>query len=649
MRIRFRPAILLSALGIGLITVRSIFPERGINDVGLAAIIDSFFTAGLFLFVIISANGVGLRIFRLMELENGFTSLELVVFRTALGLGVMALGSFLLGFLGLLEGIIMAIWLSLCASSWAGLSMDITLPKLPKNPSKIGILLAATIILVLSLPHALAPPWDYDGLMYHLEGPRRFLAAGRILFVPEIWQANGPFLTEMLFMTGMSLGSDAFAKLLHLSYGLLFILATFTFAERHIGRNQAWLAAAILLGIPILPIWATWAYADFAWALYEFLALYIITNWDSQKEHGRLLFLAGFFSGMALGTKYLALAGTNLLALWIIWSSRNLPVRSIGKNLVSYYGTALLIGSPWYVKNLILTGNPIFPFLFPSRDWNAARISYLVDYLQSFGYGRNALDYFLLPYNLYINHWRFGTYSLEMPSLLFPLALIYLFIRKNKILNGIGIFALFYIAIWTLGSQQTRFLLPVFPVLAVLAMVVIDSFPGEKFRRLMVGGLVGGLILVTIIYQVTYIAEKTPLKVVLGLETKSNFLSRNVYNFRATAFIAKNLPASSKVLMLWDGGAYYCGDICIPDTDQTTWLRITETYPDATIISSTLRNNGITHILFSEGNSRWFESFHDPQKKIKKSTMFLMTEFIPLCTRELYKDEVSSIYEITCP
>jgi len=648
MRIKFRPAVLLIALGIGLMIMRSIFPERGMTYVGPVAIIDSFFALGLLLFVIISANGVGLRIFRFMELENGFSPLELIIFCTSLGLGAIALGIFFLGLFSLLQDVFVVLWLSFCASSWAGLSMDITLPQLPKEPAKMGVLMASTIILLLALPQALAPPWDYDGLMYHLEGPRRFLDAGRILYISDIWQANGPFLTEMLYMAGMSFGSDTFAKLLHLTYGLFFILATFTFTDRHFGRNQAWPAVAILLGIAILPIWATWAYADFAWALYEFLALYFITIWNGQKEYRRLLILAGIFSGIALGTKYLALAGTNLLALWVTWSSRNLPVKSIGKNIVSFYGMALLIGSPWYFKNLILTGNPIFPFFFPSRDWNAARISYLAEYLQSFGYGRNALDYFLMPYNLYVNHWRFGTYSLEIPSLLFPLALIYLFIRNNKILNGIGVFALGYIFIWAFGSQQTRFLLPVFPILAVLTMAVIDSIPKKISRRVIVGGLVGGTILVTIIYQFTYIAEKTPLKVILGLETKNDFLSRNVYNFGATDFIAKNLPPSSKVLMLWDGSSYYCGDICIPDTDQAVWLRITGENPDATIISSNLRQNGITHLLFSEGNYRWFETFHDPQNKIKKSTTFLTNEFIPLCTRELYKDAISSVYEITC-
>ncbi|MCX8026057.1 MAG: hypothetical protein N3A60_12725, partial [Thermanaerothrix sp.] len=60
--------------------------------------------------------------------------------------------------------------------------------------------------------------------MYHLEGPRQFLAAGRLILLPEIWQANGPSNGEMLFLIGLSLGSDLFPKLLHGLFGGLWLL-----------------------------------------------------------------------------------------------------------------------------------------------------------------------------------------------------------------------------------------------------------------------------------------------------------------------------------------------------------------------------------------------------------------------------------------
>jgi len=114
---------------------------------------------------------------------------------------------------------------------------------------RIGLLLAGSI-LALTLLECLTPPWEYDGLMYHLQGPRLFLQAGRIELLPDNWQANGPATTDMLFTLGLSFGSDTFAKLVHLTYAVLLIAATFAFGQRYLKPHGGWLASAILLGIP---------------------------------------------------------------------------------------------------------------------------------------------------------------------------------------------------------------------------------------------------------------------------------------------------------------------------------------------------------------------------------------------------------------
>src|SRR5262249_36287380 len=107
-----------------------------------------------------------------------------------------------------------------------------------------------------------------------------------IVLLPEVWQANGPATLNMLYLIGLGLHSDVSAKLLHLSYGILLGLATFAAGKRYVGPNGGWLAVAILLGMPILPFWASWAYTDMAWALYEFLALYVFILWVENRTEG---------------------------------------------------------------------------------------------------------------------------------------------------------------------------------------------------------------------------------------------------------------------------------------------------------------------------------------------------------------------------
>jgi hypothetical protein len=61
------------------------------------------------------------------------------------------------------------------------------------NIEKILLAFAILLIFCITLSQALTPTWDYDALMYHLQGPRIFLDTGKILPLPDVWQANGPF------------------------------------------------------------------------------------------------------------------------------------------------------------------------------------------------------------------------------------------------------------------------------------------------------------------------------------------------------------------------------------------------------------------------------------------------------------------------
>ena len=82
-------------------------------------------------------------------------------------------------------------------------------------------------------------------------------------------------------------------------------------------------------------------------------------------------FISGAMMGFALGMKYLALLPFVFIAVLLIWRRVSL------KQIAIYAGMALLIGSPWYIKNEAVTGNPVYPFaysVFPhSKYWSADR------------------------------------------------------------------------------------------------------------------------------------------------------------------------------------------------------------------------------------------------------------------------------------
>jgi hypothetical protein len=238
-------------------------------------------------------------------------------------------------------------------------------------------------------------------------------------------------------------------------------------------------------------------------------------------------------------------------------------------------------------------------------------------YLGSFGTGRSLADYLLLPWNVYAQHVRFGTFmtTIELPSLIFPLAVLFPFFSPSPYLRPLTWLGLGLFVVWAAGSQQIRFLLPIFPVAAVLtAGVLIRWWRGLEARvglRILVPALLIGGIASTLAYQVIFLGNTRPLAVVIGRESKDSFLERAVYDYRALRYVSTAIPPGSKVAMLWDGQGYYCDPRCWPDADQSRWVQLVQAEGDEQSALDALADEGFDYVLVDyEGAS--FLMAHDP-------------------------------------
>jgi hypothetical protein len=651
--------VLAALLGV----LRWLFPERPMDYVGPRALLDAAFALGLLGLTLLVAGGIGRKVQRWLKLE-GWTRLERAVFGLSIGLGVLAYGVLALGLVRSLQPWAILLLLTIVAVwTWRELTDIVTaLPSHLAVPFRgwreIGLgerllSVAGGLIFVLTLLQALTPPWDTDGLMYHLQGPKLFLQAERILLLPDNWQANGPFTVEMLYAIGMAFGSDTYARLMHLTYAVLLVLGTFALGQRLLKSKGGWIAVAILVGNPIFPVWASLAYADMAWALFEFLGLYALILWV-QSTRRYWLVLAGVMTGLALGSKYLALGGAAALGLWVLWHCRTRGWQTVLRHCILFGGTALLVGSPWYVKNWLWTGNPVYPVFFGGTGWTMDRVSWHTAYHRGFGAGHSVWDYLLLPWNLYAQYGQFGTFggSIEIPSLLFSLVPLYPWARRSRMMDGVAWIALFRFAAWSLGSHQTRHLLPIFPVLSLLASSVLVSLMtrpvSRRWGRVLAMGLVGGVVTVTLLYSITFFASVQPLAVISGMESKDAFLRRMTGDYSALQFVKANLSPQARVLMMWDARGYYCDDRCLPDAEHSRWTRLVSSMADASSIAASLRAMGITHLLFSIDDADFILQ-HDPTGQHRDAAEFFLQEFRQSCTEEIYRDEKALLFELTCP
>jgi hypothetical protein len=239
---------------------------------------------------------------------------------------------------------------------------------------------------------------------------------------------------------------------------------------------------------------------------------------------------------------------------------------------------------------------------------------------------------------------------IDIPSPLFLLALGFPFLRRDHPFRPLGWILLLRFALWAAGTQQTRFLLPLYPVLALLSAGVLEAWiahpSARRWRQLAITGVVGGMVGVTLAYQLIYLASTRPIQVVVGGETKDAFLERSVYDYAALRYVAANLGASDRVFMAWDGQGYYCDERCVPDAEQSQWTQLVASAGTPQAVTEALRARGMTHLLVDlEGMA--FMLQHDPTGLHAAAARF-MQDYARACLETLVVSEKVQLSKLAC-
>jgi len=648
--------LLAAAIPAGLALWRWALPQRPLWAVGGA-------------YLLLLAAAIGDRLGK--KLWAGTTRLESTVFATAGGMGLLSHGMLLLGLAGLASrGIVVAVivilgWVfgdSVVHQARVGskaLAQALQgVGRLTRFQKTILALGAATLLAAFIL--CLVPPTGYDALMYHLLAPRELLERHSLSSGVENgnWHAAGPLGAEMLFALCLAFGSDTAPQLLHLGFAVLVVGATLAAAKRFACEEIAWSALALLLTMPILPIWAGQAQVDFFWALYELLAMYALLLWWNSIQSGRWLVLAGLMSALALGTKYLALAGVVILALLILWRSITAGGRKAAANLTLYLVPALGIALPWYLKNWVWLGNPVYPFFLGGDNLSPQLLSWIEEYHASFGYGEGLWGWLLLPWNLYAHNEAFGAIwnSLDFLSPLFPVILLYPFLWRGKedrwLDLMLGIAGLHFV-LWTTGSRQIRFLLPIVPLLCLAAATTLvrlgkRHWGGLAWRR-PIQAVQIAVVIISLAWAGWALFYLDPLPVVLGALSTDGYLREQVGDHAALSYLEEHAPSdTTNIFLIADGRGYYCPQACRPDFSHGAWVDLVESSTGPQEIAQRLWYGGYTHILVSWGDLNFLLQ-HDPKGRLERSIRFFIEEFEPLYLQEICHGDLASVYQWQAP
>nr|HID58934.1 phospholipid carrier-dependent glycosyltransferase [Desulfobacterales bacterium] len=212
------------------------------------------------------------------------------------------------------------------------------------------------------------PPISRDALIHHLAIPKLWLNHGGFYEIPWAEYSYYPMNIEVLYLVSLYFKNDIAPKFIHFVFGLGTGLLVFCYLKQRFDRIWGLLGMIIFITTPIVVWLSTSAYVDLGMTFFTTGSILSFTKWRGSG-YGRLkwLIISSSFMGMALGTKYNALIVWFFLNLMIAYyyakdTRRQLPALKYG---FVFFTITLLIASPWYIKNYLLTGNPFYP-LFES-------------------------------------------------------------------------------------------------------------------------------------------------------------------------------------------------------------------------------------------------------------------------------------------
>ncbi len=417
------------------------------------------------------------------------------------------------------------------------------------------------LCILFALVGALAPSTmqDWDTLAYHLAVPKIWLAEGTIRTIPFIHHSHFPFAVDNLYIWGLTWGGEAGAKAFSVGYLIFGLQAAYGLAKDRYGDAAGWWAALAVATVPVVLWESGTAYVDVAHGLYAGLGIVFGARLIEDPQRRENAWLAAICLGFAAGSKYTGLQ--TITAVGFVILVAGIVRRQAGAGLRDALLVGLLavaIGCPWYVRNEVVKGNPVFPFFYSvlgGEGWDARRAEIYTAEQKTFGVGTSpsALPHAILGLayspGRYVNPGQQSGQGTPLGAVGVPiLAALLLWPMSGRLRRFeaavVGV-ALLSLAMWFFLSQQSRYVVALALPLGLLV--------GGGIARLRTGPLLAAVAAlqaaITLVIVKSYITEDQ-LRVVLGRESREEYLMPRVPLYDASRAI-NGLGPSAK-LALYD-------------------------------------------------------------------------------------------------
>jgi 4-amino-4-deoxy-L-arabinose transferase-like glycosyltransferase len=539
--------------------------------------------------------------------------------------------------------------------------------KLPKKALTWGLILLLLALIIATIILGSVPPVDRDALTHHLFVPKLWLKHGGIYEIPEIPFSYYPMNLDLLYTIPLYFGNDIIPKYIHYLFALLTGLLLYRHLKKRLGVEYGLLGALFFLSVPIIVKLSITAYVDLGVVFFTTASLLLLLHWAEQNFKWRWLVLAGFFCGLAAGTKYNGLISIVVLSLFvpIIYQQNTCKEKqSNGKALLwgCVFGMAALTSfSPWLIRNYAWTGNPIYPLhnsLFQklhqsNDDQQGTDSASLANTLQQISrQGSNAFigrkilynepwwQALLLPFRFFYegkdDDPRYFDGKLT-PFLLILPALAFLFLptdaQQRREQNFLLSFAvLYFFFTFFQEAMRIRYIAPIVPPLVILSIYGLRGLittlsiriTSTTHRKIAATIVAIGIPLMVPWYNGQYLINQftivQPISYVQGKVSRDDYITAFRPEYPAIRFANTVAPKDAKVLCLFLGNRGYYMDFHPvfeqPYASDGILARFLADKNQQHTIIDEMRQRQINHILLrSDLTAQWLNQLNDQDRE----------------------------------
>ncbi len=603
------------------------------------------------------------------------------LFSLVVGFWVIDVMAFGLALVGRLEAmwIVVALIALLAATGWAaskhpGIDWGERIPSGERSPSLVVLAGFAALIACVAwlwplLVQTALPNSDWDSALYHLPLAERYLAG-------EVWNRD-PLFSAHSFPGGVSLIYAIFLAFdlehaivpLNFLYVVFALVAVYALGRRLAGTwGGAW-SLLVCAGLHALWQQAVDPRVDGFLSFFVVVAVIALASRLMDRSNATLAVVLGAALGVGIGAKYtgLFIAG-GFAAVWLVGDFLERD-RGAAHACVRGYAISLLFvvlpHGAWYVSNVALHGDPLFPMLRGDYYTDDARPGERIAM-------SGALDRFLsetspevdaktkrleqtrgasVPSNLFdlpalfLHPERYATKPNHFvsPLLLLCLALPFALPRDHARKTAALATACIGWACFVGIASQTnlvRYSLPFLALLAAICGLVLARLTHPLWRA---AWLVLGLAVLLPNHQAEG-AKLERLKPDYFAQVEGDrlrWLERVGYNFTPAmpkavrrineAIESGDVPRNSRILLLGEGKGRLLDCESVPDLSwflQRFAVEIVRAELDSERVLESLDRQGITHVLYNPGYFRWVAGHTSFSKRQIAFTMVQVDRFL---------------------